>query len=131
MKLLLDTHVWLWSLVTPEKLSRRAKAAMNRSSNELWLSPISVWELLVLVERGRIKLGIEPRKWMDQALARTPVQEAAMNFDVARRSRELLPSHADPADRFLAATASVYELTLVTADRALIEAKPCPILAAR
>ena len=48
----------------------------------------------------------------------------------AVRSREILPEHADPADRFLVATALIYDLTLVTADQALIKSKPCPILAA-
>ncbi|MCC6196896.1 MAG: type II toxin-antitoxin system VapC family toxin [Burkholderiales bacterium] len=130
MKLLLDTHVWLWSILAPAKLPRRAKSAINRSSNELWLSPISVWELLVLVERGRLRIEAEPRRWIEQALARTPAQEAQINFEVALRSREVLPMHADPADRILVATALVNGFTLVTADQSLIDARPCAILPA-
>ena len=127
MKLLLDTHIWLWSLLEPGRLSKRVRAAVTRPANELWLSPISVWELLVLAERGRLKLDDEPRKWIAEALTHTPAQEAVLTFEVAVRSREIMAAHPDPADRFLVATASVYDLTLVTADESLIKLKPCPI----
>jgi PIN domain nuclease of toxin-antitoxin system len=104
---------------------------LTRASNELWISPISVWELLILAERGRVKLDDEPRRWVADALARTPAQEAPLTFEVAVRSREVILAHPDPADRFLVATALVYDLTLVTADDALIEAKVCPVLVNR
>lgn len=131
MRLLLDTHIWLWSLLDPSKLSRRVRTAAKRTENELWLSPISVWELLVLAERGRIKLDAEPRRWLAEALSKTPAREATLNFEVAMRSREILLPHPDPADRFLVATALVYDLTLVTADETLLQAKVCAVLANR
>lgn len=131
MKLLLDTHVWLWSLVQPARLGRRARAALRRAGNELWVSPVSAWELLVLAERGRVKLGDEPRRWVVEALVQTPAQEAVFTFDAAVRSREIMLAHPDPVDRFLVATALVYGLTLVTADDSLIEARLCPVLASR
>jgi PIN domain nuclease of toxin-antitoxin system len=131
VRLLLDTHIWRWSVSAPEKLGRRLRAALARSGTELWLSPINVWELLVLAEKGRIKLAPEPRQWIAEALRRTPAHEAPLNHQVAIRSREILPAHEDPADRFLIATALVYDLTFVTADEPLIRAKPCPILANR
>jgi PIN domain nuclease of toxin-antitoxin system len=128
LRLLLDTHIWLWSLAEPARLARRVRSAVSRAGNELWISPISVWELLVLAERGRVKLEEDPRKWVTEALARTPAQEAALTFEIALRSREVPLRHADPADRFLAATALVHDLTLVTADEGLIEAGACSIL---
>jgi PIN domain nuclease of toxin-antitoxin system len=131
VRLLLDTHIWFWSLVEPSKLSRRVRAAVKRAENALWLSPISVWETLALAERGRVRLDSEPRAWVVEALGKTPVQEATLNFEVAVRSREILPSHRDPADRFLVATALVYDLTLVTADEILLKAKVCEVLANR
>lgn len=131
MRLLLDTHIWRWSLSSPERLGRRLRAALARRGTEIWLSPISVWELLVLAERGRVRLAPEPRHWIASALERTPAHEAPLNHRIAVRSREVLPDHDDPADRFLVATALVYELTLATADDALIRARPCPILANR
>lgn len=127
MRLLLDTHIWRWSLAAPEKLGKRLRAALTRRGTELWLSPVSVWELLVLAERGRIKLAPEPRRWVIAALGNTPASEAPLTHQVAIRSRDVLPAHEDPADRFLVATALVYDLTLATADDALIRARPCPI----
>jgi len=131
VKLLLDTHVWLWSLTAPDRLGRRVRSQLERKGNQVWLSPISVWELLVLAERGRVWLDSEPRAWVAEALERAPLEEAALNHEVALRSREVSLPHQDPADRFLVATALTYELTLVTADETIIDAKPCSILAGR
>ena len=90
-----------------------------------------LWELLLLSERGRVRIGDEPRRWIPKTLAQIPAQEAVVTVEVAIRSREILPAHPDPVDRFLVATALVYGLTFVTADKALIEARPCPLLANR
>ena len=131
MRLLLDTHVWLWTLTDPDRLGRRARSVVARATSELWLSPISVWELLVLAERGRVKLDEEPGRWAREALERSPVREAALTHEVAVRSREIAPSHPDPADRFIVATALAFELTLLTADEALLDLRLCPLLPAR
>lgn len=131
MRILLDTHVWYWSLASPERLSKRARKAIERSENSLWLSPVSVWEVLLLAERGRLRLDADPRLWAREALLLTPAQEAPLTHEVALRSREVALPHEDPADRFLVATALCYDLTLATADEALIEVRPCPILGAR
>jgi PIN domain nuclease of toxin-antitoxin system len=128
---LLDTHIWFWSLSESARLGRRARVEIARAKNELWLSPVSVWELLLLAERGRVKLGTDPLQWVAQAIGRAPVQEAPLNLDVAIRSRQIMLAHADPADRFLVATAFVDDLTLVTADDVLIDARCCQVLANR
>ena len=119
MKLLLDTHVWLWSILTPERLSRRMRETLVSQENELWLSPISLWETLLLAERGRLELDAEPHAWIHEARNAGPVAEAPLTFDVALASRTIPLPHGDPADRFIAATAIVYGLTLATADRRL------------
>ena len=54
MKLLLDTHIWLWALLEPELLAAPVRAALQAPENELWLSPVSVWEATMLAERGRV-----------------------------------------------------------------------------
>ena len=131
MRLLLDTHVWLWSLTDPDRLGRRARSAIVRGTSELWLSPISVWELLVLAERGRVRLDEEPGRWAREALERSPVREATLTGEVATQSREVAPLHPDPADRFILATALLHELTLVTADEALLDLRLCPLLPGR
>ncbi len=129
MKLLLDTHIWLWSLLAPAKLGRRVAEELEREDNELWLSPVSVWEALVLAEKGRIELLPDPERWVRDALREVPMQEAPLNREVAIKSRRLPIPDKDPADRFLAATAHVYELTLVTNDSDLQQVEGVPALA--
>jgi PIN domain nuclease of toxin-antitoxin system len=130
MKLLLDTHVWLWSLLEPARLKPAVRAALTGEKNELWLSPISAWEVLVLAERGRLDLEGEPRRWVEQALAATQAKEAALTHEIALASRSVELPHEDPADRFLVATARVLGLQLVTADKKILASKACRLLAA-
>lgn len=120
MKLLLDTHVWLWALLEPKRLRREALAAIGDATNEKWLSSISVWEALLLAERGRITLEPDPETWVRAQLRRAPIRQLGLDHEVAIQSRRLRTAHEDPADRFIAATARVHELTLVTADRRLL-----------
>lgn len=127
MKLLLDTHIWIWSLVEPERLSRRVVRELMAPANELWLSPISVWEALLLAERGRI-IADAPG-WVQEMIRATPAREAPLTHEVALRSREVKLPHHDPADRFLAATAQVHGLTLVTADGRLLANREIDTLA--
>ena len=128
MKLLLDTHVWIWSVAEPERLSPGIRAALESSDNELWLSPISVWEFLILVEKGRLIPGMPAQQWIAETMTRLPAREAPLTHDIAQESRALDLSHQDPADRFLAATAKVLELTLVTADCRLAGSREFAVL---
>ncbi len=120
MNLLLDTHIFLWSLRDPARLSQQVAEALELPSNTLWLSPITTWEVMILAEKGRIVLDAEPGVWMRRVFERIPFREAPLNHEVAILSRQVRLPHQDPADRFLAATAKVHELTLVTADRQLL-----------
>lgn len=130
MKLLLDTHIWLWSVLEPERLGAKARRAMRSAGIELWLSPISAWEATLLAERGRLVVDDRPASvWVEWALRAAPVREAALTFEVAIESRRVQLAHPDPADRFLAASAVVHGLTLLTADTRLLHAKACPTLA--
>lgn len=128
MRLLLDTHIWLWSLLEPVRLTKQVAAELENPDNELWLSPISLWEVLILVEKRRVVLDLDPAAWIRRVLARVPFKEAPLNHEVALKSRSLSLAHQDPADRFLAATALVYDLTLVTADERLLHSKELHVL---
>ncbi|MBI2965617.1 MAG: type II toxin-antitoxin system VapC family toxin [Chloroflexi bacterium] len=123
MRLLLDTHIWIWSLLEPGRLSRRVARRLEDPANELWLSSISVWETLLLAERGRIRLDVPPIRWIEAVLRAFPVRDAALTREVATVSRAVDLPHQDPADRFIAASAIVYELALVTADERLLRSK--------
>lgn len=123
MKLLLDTSVFLWMAFGDPKLGRKTKRLLEATTTELWLSPISIWESMML-ERGRkIRLEPNPLRWARDTLAAFPFHEAPLNHEVALRSRAIVIDHEDPADRFLAATAAVYDLTLLTADKRLLEGR--------
>jgi PIN domain nuclease of toxin-antitoxin system len=128
LKLLLDTHIWLWSLLEPEKLSRSVARALRLERNELWLSPISTWEVLLLAERGRIVLEPSAEEWLSEASHRAPMREAPITHAIARESRRITLAHNDPADRFLAATARLLDLTLVTADGRLLGSREFAVL---
>jgi len=118
LRLLLDTHIWLWSVEDPSRLGRRVLQELRNPQNERWLSPISTWELLILHAKKRIRLSGNISSWIARATA--PFQEAPLTHDIALSSRNLPLSHEDPADRFLAATAHVFDLTLVTAEARLL-----------
>jgi len=128
MKLLLDTHILLWSLLDPAQLTREVAAELESRFNELWLSPINTWEVIILVERGRVSLETDPITWLRNVYSRIPFKEAQINHEVAIQSRKIDLPHQDPVDRFLAATAAVYGLTLVTADERMLLSKVVPVL---
>ncbi len=117
MNLLLDTHIWIWSKLEPKRLGRRALAELSNPNNELWLSPVSVWEALALMQKGRIAVE-NPLAWVERAADQ--MREAPLTQEIVRTSFALPLPHADPADRFLAATAKVLRLSLVTADQRLL-----------
>ncbi len=118
MKLLLDTHIWLWSLAEPARLGRRLRQHLRDHSNELWLSPVSTWEALLLNAKRRIRLRGDLTEWLARATAH--MREAPLTHEIVLAAHHLPLPHLDPADRFLAATAQVLGLTLVTADERLL-----------
>ena len=128
MGLLLDTHIWLWSLLDPDRLSDPVKQAFGDQEDELRLSPISVWETLLLAEHGRVTLEPDPHRWIRKAMSVVPAVEAPVTMDVALASRAIDLVHQDPADRFIVATAKVFDLTLVTADARLLRCRDIQVL---
>ena len=128
MKLLLDTHIWLWSRGQPARITSAVQTALGNPENELWLSPLSIWELSNLVEKGRIVLGSELEDWVATAMSTVPLREAPLTYEVALETRQVKLPHRDPVDRFLVATARVFDLTLVTADARLLGVKGFRVL---
>lgn len=118
MRLLLDTHIWLWSVLEPHRIAPRLGTELRGGAHELWLSPISAWEALLLHTKGRIRLRDDFQRWF--ALASATLREAPLTHEIVLASQDMPFAHADPADRFLAATAKVLGLTLVTADERLL-----------
>jgi PIN domain nuclease of toxin-antitoxin system len=87
-------------------------------NNELWLSPVSTWEALLLNAKSRIRLHGDLAGWLARATAH--LREAPLTHEIVLAAQQLPLPHPDPADRFLAATAQVLGLTLVTADERLL-----------
>ena len=87
MKLLLHTHILLWSLLDPNYLAKGVAAELENPFNELWLSPISTWEVIILAEKGRITLDVDPIIWMREVFEKIPFKEASINHEVAMQSR--------------------------------------------
>jgi PIN domain nuclease of toxin-antitoxin system len=131
MNLLLDTHIWLWSALDRARLSIRVIAALENPENQLWLSPISLWEVLTLCEKNRLVLSPTPQSWIASFLDAAPMREAQFTYEVAQETARVQLKHLDPADRFLVATARVFDLTLVTADEKLLKARQVSVLANR
>jgi PIN domain nuclease of toxin-antitoxin system len=103
LRLLLDTHIWLWSKLEPKRLGRKLLPELSDVNNELWLSPVSVWEALVLMQKGRIQVD-NPFTW---------IERAAEQMREAPLTREIVSAG-------LAGTAKILKLTLVTADQKLL-----------
>lgn len=117
--ILLDTHVWLWWTAAPQKLSRAAARAIDRA-DRIGVSTISVFELVELAERRRIKLDSPASAWVRDALARERVEPVPVTSDIAveaARHRFV----GDPVDRIVYATARVEDAQLVTRDQRMRE----------
>ena len=123
--LLLDTHCWLWAqLGQIDRLCRRAVAAIRsaESAGNLRVSVISVWELGMLQERGRVALPMNIRSWVGEALTKPGISLTPLTPEIAIESSNLPGSlHGDPADRIIVATARAWNATLLTKDRRLVE----------
>jgi len=123
VKILLDTHIWIWSHLDPARINKRLTQALLDPANDLWLSPISLWECMVSADKKRLSLKDGPAAWIATALTSAPMHEAPLNNEIALTSRTIKVEHDDPADKFLAATAAVYDLVLATADSRLLRGK--------
>ncbi len=117
---MLDTHIWLRALREPHKLTSLVHQALFDPGNDLYLSPISVWEVTVLLEKRRMVMQEDFGVWFSRTAEDSELLEASLNWQVVHDLRFILPNHRDPADRFLAATAVAYDLVLVTADKKLV-----------
>ncbi len=125
MKALLDTHVLLWWLDDRDRLSAAQRNIVNTvdSKSPLLVSDISLWEVAMLHNLGRIRLVIPLREWLDKAAAPPLVRRHGISPAIAAEVAALPASfHRDPADRILVATARVFGATLLTHDQRIIDA---------
>ena len=123
--LLLDTHVWIWTLAgDARRIGRRARSLLTRaeSRDAIRISPVTLFEVMALHTIGRLQLTRPPDEWIRLAMTSAPVRIAelspAIAIDAGRIPRDVL---ADPVDRLLVATALEMEATLLTADDRILQ----------
>lgn len=121
MKILLDTHVWIWAQESPERLGGVAQGLLADEDNTLLVSPISTLEIARLPSSGRITLAGRLQTWISESQNALMADTAPLTHEVAVAAYELPADfHADPADRMLVATGMVGDLPLMTADERIL-----------
>jgi PIN domain nuclease of toxin-antitoxin system len=117
---ILDTHVWIWLVSEPERLSRSAAEGIATAS-ALGVCPISCWEVATKAALGKLTLDRDVRAWVRLALAheRVVVAELSVDAAVTAGGLGLEGFHGDPADRLIAATALHLQVPVITKDERL------------
>ena len=121
MRILLDTCCIIWAVSEPETLSKAAAVILESEDTEVFVSPISAAEIACASERGRIVLNQHWRKWFRHYIGLNQWQLINIDLDVVEEAYSLPEQfHADPADRIIAATARLNDLTILTADQKIL-----------
>ena len=119
--IMLDTHVWVY-LISEEKsqLSPRAKKAIE-DANSLLISAITCWEVALLIKKGRLKITMDTKRWINNGLKYPKLKVIDINSQILIQSVMLEGVHPDPADRIILATCLLNNLPLVTKDKKLLD----------
>lgn len=122
--LLLDTHVWIWSVAgDTRRIGRRARQRLARtqSTHEIFVSPVSLFEVTALHTAGRLRLTRSPEQWIRGALDETGIRVAELVPDMAIDAGTITRGAlADPLDRLLVATARHMDAALMTGDAQIL-----------
>ncbi|MGL5879881.1 MAG: type II toxin-antitoxin system VapC family toxin [Xenococcaceae cyanobacterium] len=122
--ILLDTHTWIWLFQGSKELSQDIITPIDRagSKGKVFISAISIWELSMLVAKGRITLSKPIHQWVEKSLSQPGVNLVPLSPEISIES-SFLPGefHGDPADRIIIATARINDLNLFTRDRKIID----------
>ena len=127
MKLLLDTHVFLWYITADTKLPLGYQSAIQDPANEVFLSVASIWEAVIKFQLGKLPLPAAPEEFLPQQRIAHAISSSEINEATISHLAKLPPLHRDPFDRLLVAQARQHGLFLATVDSALI-ANPVAIL---
>ncbi|GGH97042.1 type II toxin-antitoxin system VapC family toxin [Arthrobacter liuii] len=119
MRLLLDTHVFLWAVAEPKRLSSKARSSIGKLENQVYVSPVTAYELSYKHHLGRLPYAAALITSFGRQVAHLYATELAVTSPHTLAAGQLDWEHKDPFDRMLAAQAMVEGLTLVTADEDL------------
>jgi PIN domain nuclease of toxin-antitoxin system len=121
--ILLDTCAVIWDALDPARLSQPARATIERNEDELVICDISLWEIAMLIAKGRLLVDATAAGFLDLVLRARDLRVQAITPEIADLSATLDSSlGGDPADRLIAATALSLNAPLVTADSRLLRA---------
>ncbi|MFN0155122.1 MAG: type II toxin-antitoxin system VapC family toxin [Gaiella sp.] len=121
--IVLDTHAWLWVIVAPQRLSRAARAAIDRAG-EIGISTMSFWEVALLERAGRIRLDRGAQNWTRATLVADPRMTALPITPEIALTAGTLSTIRDPGDSLIYATAVEHNAHLVTKDARIAEHDP-------
>lgn len=116
MRILLDTHCWLWMLVTPERFSESTREMLESSEHELFLSAASTWEIAIKYALGKLPLPDPPREYVPDRMLSSGVTGLSVEHRHSLLVADLPSHHRDPFDRLLVAQAMVESMPVLTAD---------------
>lgn len=116
--ILIDTHVLLWWQARSRKLSQRARSSID-AAHHVFVSPISFWEVSMLVVKGRVELDRPTQTWVTDFLASSKAALAELTPETAVAAGQLEDFHGDPADRIIYSTAAAFGVRLISKDRRL------------
>lgn len=119
----IDTHVLVHDVLEPKRISARARRALEGGAGELAASGISLWEIAMLIARGRIDPATDAVQFIDDILQARSIRVLPITAKIAVLAQSEDFVHRDPADRLIAATAIAHGAQLVTADARLRKVK--------
>ena len=124
--IVVDTHIIIWNALKPEMLSRKAERAISAAndSDGIIFCEISLWEIAMLMHKGRLSMDIEYREFIQLILESNKYVLRGISPEIAWLSAGLFSNNnKDPADRIIAATSIIENANLVTADNELRQSK--------
>ena len=122
MKLLLDTHVFLWWLADDPRLGKSGRRALEDGETRVFVSAASIWEIAIKAALGKLRIKAEkPIDRLADLVERAGFDDLPITAAHAAGIRDLPPLHADPFDRMLVSQARLEEMLLVTADSQLMQ----------
>ena len=116
MRLLVDTHTFLWLMESPEKLSERASDECSDPANSLHLSAASLWEIQIKSQLGKLVLDVPLRELVAAEVINGPFELLPIRAEHVLAVGDLPPQHNDPFDRMLIAQARTEDMEFVTSD---------------
>lgn len=116
MRLLLDTHAFIWAAAEPDKLSSAARGAIADRANDVFVSAAAAWEITIEAAIGKISLPADPAVWFPARVASLGFQMLDITAGHALAIAALPGLHQDPFDRMMIAQAQLEGLTFVTRD---------------